>query len=134
MGNWYRLFPRNPYARIAGLVPLVILVGVLVLSGLERYIYGYQYDPGTVSNFTQDLSLIPPDTKQLVVSEAERPFYNVVAVKNKDYTVVAAPTEDTFVASRAGKTVYPGYAIDSIVTDRRVTDSDRFYVYKKITP
>ncbi|HRQ86905.1 MAG TPA: hypothetical protein PLY16_02230, partial [Candidatus Saccharibacteria bacterium] len=41
IGYWYRLFPLNPYARVAGLIPIVVLVGTLIFSGLERYFYGY---------------------------------------------------------------------------------------------
>lgn len=132
LGYWYKLFPRNPYARMAGLIPLVILVGALVLSGLERYVYGYHYDPSTVSNFSQDLSLLPSDTKQLVVSDQQLPFYSVVAKHSKKLTVVQSPTDKTFTATKATASTYSGYKIDRIITSSRSVDADRFYVYKNI--
>src|SRR3546814_8074549 len=78
VGYWYRLFPRNPYARIAGLLPLIILVVALVISGLDRYAYGYYYQPATVSHFSHDLSLMPKKHERLVVTQDELPFYPVV--------------------------------------------------------
>ncbi len=131
LGNWYGLFPRNPYARLAGLIPLVILVGALVLSGLERYAYGYHYSPQTVSNFSQDLSLLPKDTKQLVVASDQLPFYSVVAKHDKQLTVSLTPSGNSFTATRQAKGDYAGYIIERIVTSPRATNADRFYVYKK---
>lgn len=132
LGYWYGLFPRNPYARIAGLVPLVILVGALVLSGLERYVYGYHYDASTVSNFSNDLSLRPKDIRQLVVANDEVSFYSVVARHDKSLTLVKIPTDSTFVATSKANSDYSGYTIERIVTSSRSRNADRFYVYKKI--
>jgi hypothetical protein len=131
LGNWYRLFPRNPYARIAGLIPLFILISVLVLTGLERYAYGYHYDPQTVPNFSNDLSLIPQDTKELVVSSKELPFYRVVQQYNHTFVVTANPTLANYTATRDGNYQFIGYKIDHIITTSTYDNSDRFYVYKK---
>jgi len=132
LGYWYGLFPRNPYARIAGLIPLIILVGALVLSGLERYVYGYHYDTATVANFSNDLSLLPKDTKELVVAVSEEPFYSVVAAHNKHLRVVKEPTGSTFVATSRANYAFRGYEIERIITSSRLRNADRFYVYKKI--
>jgi 4-amino-4-deoxy-L-arabinose transferase-like glycosyltransferase len=131
LGYWYRLFPRNPYARIAGLVPLVVLVGVLMLSGLERYVYGYHYDPKTVPNFSRDLSLLPKDTTQLVVAPSQAAFYNVVQTYNGSPIVVQAPTATSFTTTLAAKQPFVGFHVDRIITSGPYTNADRFYVYKK---
>lgn len=131
LGYWYRLFPRNPYARIAGLLPLVVLVSTLVFSGLERYVYGYHYDPSTVANFSQDLSLLPKNTTELIVSEQQKEFYNVVAKQSDNLSIVTVPTADIVVSTREAKAEYPGYVIDRIVASPQSENSDRFYVYKK---
>ncbi len=132
LGYWYNLFPRNPYARIAGLIPLVILVGALVFTGLERYVYGYHYDPQTVSNFSQDLALLPKDTRHLVVTEEQLPFYQVVAAHHKGLTVSTNPSGPTFAVSFAAKNnIIAGYRIDRIITSTTYINADRFYVYKK---
>ena len=133
LGYWYRLFPFNPYARLTGLIPLIVLVSVLVLSGLERYIYGYHYDPYTVANFSQDLSLLPKGTKQLVVSSSEVPFYQVVAEHRKGLIVEnISPDSDSFTVSHdANISTYPTYKIQKIITSSATVESDRFYIYKK---
>ncbi|MBC7868732.1 glycosyltransferase family 39 protein [Candidatus Saccharibacteria bacterium] len=131
LGYWYRLFPRNPYARVAGLVPLVILVGALVFNGLERYMYGYHYAPKTVANFSQDLSLLPKNTRQLVVTAEQLPFYQIVKTYHKDLAIVTEPSGNEFVATLAAKKTYTTYRIDRIVTSTTYKHADRFYVYKK---
>lgn len=40
---WYQLFPRNPYARMAGLIPLIVLLVTISGSNLTRYFYNHQY-------------------------------------------------------------------------------------------
>lgn len=131
LNYWYRLFPLNPYARIGGLIPIVILVVALVASGLDRYIYGYHYDPRIAANYSHDLQLLPKDTKQLVVTKSELPFYAVVAKHTKDLSVVTTPDNSEFVATRAANDVlFSGYQLNRIITTQLTQDSDRFYVYK----
>ena len=132
LGYWYRLFPRNPYARLAGLIPLVVLISTLVLSGLERYVYGYHYDPYTVANFSQDLSLLPSDTKRLVVTPDELAFYKVVANHKKGFEVMTSPSGDSFATTHAANNTYSGFGIERIVSSSATQNADRFYVYKKI--
>jgi hypothetical protein len=134
LGYWYRLFPFNPYARLTGLIPLVVLIGVLVLSGLERYVYGYHYDPYTVSNFSQDISLLPKNTKNLVVSSDELAFYRVVASHRQGLHVSTTATGSEFTQTRTvhiGGINYPGFQIERIITSSASHNADRFYVYKK---
>lgn len=131
LGYWYRLFPLNPYARLAGLIPLVVLVGALVLSGLERYVYGYHYDPSTVANFSQDLSLLPKDTKELVVSSDQVAFYQVVATHQKGLQITTAATGDSFTTTNSAKADLPGVHVSQIITSSSSQSADRFYVYKK---
>jgi hypothetical protein len=131
LSYWYRLFPRNPYARIAGLIPLIVLISALVLTGLERYTYGYRYDPYTVPNFSKDLASLPKNTKQLVVSEDQLAFYTVVANYNKTFSVALVPSESSFVATHDGNQTFLTYKIDRIITSSSLQDADRFYIYKK---
>lgn len=127
---WYRLFPNNPYARVAGLLPLMVLVLALVSSGLDRYVYGYYYQPQTTRNFNNDLQILPKKTSLLVVTPDELAFYQVVAHHNKDLTVSTTPTGTQFTATHNAFQPYPGYTIAQIVTSNDRTDSDRFYIYK----
>lgn len=133
LSYWYDLFPRNPYARIGGLIPIIILVGVLVFSGADRYIYGYQYDPNLVPNFSKDINIIPKGVNNLVVSENELPFYDVVSRYNKEILVSTQPYSNSFLATRQANTPFTGYKINRIITAPNQEDGDRFYLYDKIT-
>lgn len=129
---WYDLFPRNPYARVGGLIPLVILVAVLVFSGADRYVHGYRYDPNIAPNFSKDLKLIPADTKNLVVTSDELSFYKVIAKHNEQLNVSTSPTSNTFLATHKAKKKFLNYKIDRIITSSSSNQSNRFYLYKKI--
>ncbi len=132
LAKWYGLFPRNPYARIGGLIPVVILVAVLVTSGLDRYADGYRFDPNIAPNFSTDLKLIPQDTKNLVVTINELDFYKVVAAHNKQLNVSVAPTGYTFLVSHEANKTFEGYKVKQIIVSHGTNQSDRFYLYTKI--
>jgi 4-amino-4-deoxy-L-arabinose transferase-like glycosyltransferase len=133
---WYNIFPRNPYARIAGLIPLIVLVVGLVGSGLDRYVYGYHYDPHTTVNFSKDLTLLPKNTAQLIVLDDQLAFYKVLERHSTGLTVLSEPSAATteFTATRTAKRVFPGFQIQKIITTVNTQDADRFYIYKKTTP
>lgn len=138
LSNWYHLFPRNPYARLAGLIPLAVLIGGMVLSGVNRYMYGYQYDPQTAGNFSEDLRLVNDQlgkkdgTVAIIVGEEEVPFYKVIAHHQKDILVstagnpVSAPTTIVSRAAYAKTETEPW----RIITDSKANEADRFYIYK----
>lgn len=129
---WYSLFPRNPYARIGGMIPIIALVFLLTASGLERYIYGYHYNPQLKSNFSEDISLLKSKNIQLVVTPDEQSVYQVIAAYEKDLDVVTKPTaEEVTYTKSAAATAPEGYKLTSIITSSRANDADRFYVYKK---
>lgn len=128
---WYRLFPLNPYARITGLVPIVILVGALIVSGLGRYVYGYSYGAQVTPLFSKDLKLMPEDTRELVVAPSEQRFYSAVADYRDGLSVVTKPTAESIVATREARTSITGYNITEIITNGRTSNADRFYIMKR---
>lgn len=134
---WYGMFPLNPYARFVGIIPLTILVGGLVISGLDRYFDGYRYDPITASSFSHDISLYNEhiDSKnisKLVVTVNERPFY--LALVRYDDTppliLSVVPSSGTFAATRAAHKKID-LTPTKIITTATSEDADRFYIYKK---
>lgn len=139
--SWYSMFPLNPYARIAGLIPLVILVSGLVISGIDRYIYGYHYDPNTAKSFSRDITLLNyqvrgSDPTTLFVTKDEQPFYAAVAAYNsgtKLTVTTKVPITGNFAATRAAHQTLDGRTIDRIVTTGYANESDRFYIYKNST-
>lgn len=137
--SWYQLFPRNPYARIAGLIPLAVLIGGMVLSGTSRYTYTYLYDPQAANHFSQDLRIINEQLADknrgntvLIVTGEEAPFYAAVVTSYKNIAInpvaPATPTT-TIVSQKAHKSTKPGVP-QRILTDSRTNEADRFYVYK----
>jgi len=141
--NWYTLFPRNPYARFAGLLPLAVLIASMVMSGIDRYAYGYLYSPQTASEFSDDLRLLnkqldgpSKDATVMLVSEAEVPFYSVVARQYSAVTVATTPTAlpSTTKTIIVGSSMHP--TINNlgeparIITSSTTHSSDRFYLYK----
>lgn len=132
IGYWYGLFPRNPYARVLGMIPIAALLIMLTASGLERYVYGYHYDPASASNFTQDIALLKDKKVQLLVSEKEYELYKTVANYEEDLDVVLNPTASEITVTRDAAQKPPvGYVISKIITSSRQSESDRFYIYKK---
>lgn len=140
INNWYQLFPRNPYARIAGLIPLAVLIGGMMFTGIDRYTYGYLYDPNTAGNFSKDLTLFNNALKDkdrgktvVVADKDEIPFYTAVA-KYKDglqvTTTNTIPAKTTLFTHDAKKTAGAVATPYRIVTDGMVNESDRFYIYK----
>lgn len=136
--SWYKIFPNNPYARVAGMVPIVVLVLALVLSGMTRFIGTYHNDPGVLSNYSGDLTLFratlanqhaQPDTTALIVSKAELPFYQLINKYDKRFSVSAnqADKKQLTIATRTAK--LPSVPT-SIVVSARATNADRFYIYK----
>lgn len=129
---WYRLFPLNPYARIAGLLPLIVLVISLIGAGLDRYIYGYHYAPSAASSFSRDLALLPRESQTLLVTANERPFYDAVSAYRPGLIVVTRTQASSFTATRAARPVTPeGFQVTRIVTSPAANEADRFYRYQK---
>jgi len=140
--RWYRLFPRNPYARIAGLVPLIVLIGGMVLSGIDRYTYGYLYDPRTASNFSSDLKLVNRQLNDatrgdtsIVVATDELAFYTVVAAHHTHTTIVTDTSQTvgahtTVLTQAAYHAAPPSILPYRIITNGQAASADRFYIYK----
>ncbi|OGL21918.1 hypothetical protein A2707_01005 [Candidatus Saccharibacteria bacterium RIFCSPHIGHO2_01_FULL_45_15] len=133
--SWYSLFPRNPYARVAGLLPLIVLVSGLLISGVDRYVYGYHYDPMTVNNFTRDLTLLnyqgkPDSYTTLLVDEKEQPFYDAVAKYSDDLAVTTiVPSQGSFTATKAAHQQVENMVVSRIIVTSHSQNADRFYIY-----
>ncbi len=126
--RWYDLFPKNPYARVTGLIPLVVLVSSMVLFGLDRYAYAYRYAPDTVNNFSRDI-LIVPDTPTLVVASDETQLYEAVSRYDTSFKVTTVePASGTYAVTQAAynKTKIPS----GVITSPYTKDAARFYIYK----
>lgn len=123
IGEWYRLFPRNPYARIGAMVPLgLIVIGIVTISA-SRYFYSYYYTdtrnvfkPGLASVLK---TLQPHVMTRLVVPADQVAFYDILRADYPLLSVVGpsqAPgsASETIILADAGYT--PSAAPTHIVT------------------
>ncbi|MCL2174340.1 glycosyltransferase family 39 protein [Candidatus Saccharibacteria bacterium] len=82
--EWYNLFPRNPYARILGVVTLTILIGGLVWASMTRFSLSQNYDTRVVDNYNQEYSAVRSvllgerNAVMLIVSPDEQEFYEIL--------------------------------------------------------
>ncbi|TXG76015.1 hypothetical protein E6P97_04370 [Patescibacteria group bacterium] len=91
--EWYRLFPRNPYARITALIPLSLIVAGIVTISANRYFLSYYY-LDTSSAYHPELlavrSVLKPHVEtQLVVPEGQVSFYDILRAKNSQLSVTS---------------------------------------------
>ncbi len=136
--SWYGLFPRNPYARVAGLLPLGVLIVGLTLSNIEHFFYGYHYSPSAASTFTKDVRLlnmtlngVDQEKVTLIVSQDNLKFYQAF---NKYYRgthklMIIGPSQKS-----TGTTITTDAPIkkipDQIITTNTANNAARFYLYK----
>jgi hypothetical protein len=97
--EWYTIFPRNPYARIAGLLPLVALILGVSYLNYTRYFEGYRYSPQTSHYYSDDLTSLNKALKsddinkeKLIVAVANKDvaFYDLLRKKNPQLVVTDA--------------------------------------------
>jgi hypothetical protein len=101
--EWYKLFPLNPYARIAGLLPLTVLLGGIMVSNSAQYFYGYFYGTPTVAykqqlHATNDvIQAAPAKTPvRVIVITDEQPFYDLLRRDHDNVDVqVSSQTKQT---------------------------------------
>lgn len=94
---WYRLFPRNPYARLFGLLPLTILVVSIVQLNYQRYTFGMLYSEEVGRTFSQDAFLAQ---KEVTSIDAGKPVTLIVPPESEAlYNVIASRRPSTVVAS-----------------------------------
>lgn len=142
--SWYRLFPRNPYARVFGLLPLGVLVVGLVVSSIDRYVYGLHYDKAVYSAYSYDLPILTEklrsiDDKEpvlLIVSKSNLDFYQSFANHQQYIETLSVSTDPKLVTSvstviieRSMKQEIDKAPSDILVT-RTIDEADRFYLYK----
>lgn len=91
MREWYELFPLNPYARLAALIPITLITLGMVSIAASRYFYGYYYTD-TTKTFHPELSLVRENIKphvrtQLVVPSDQLAFYDILRSKYNQLSV-----------------------------------------------
>lgn len=149
LNKWYGLFPENPYARIFGILPIAIFLGVMIISDITHFIFGYRYNPAVANAFSNDLVLvrknIEEDSVLVATRESEYRFYKILENKtlfgeNKKVKILNSvpekPIEKMVTLGRIeeqlseGETsVLANYDLDKIITNSKTQNSDRLYFY-----
>ena len=142
VASWYRLFPRNPYARVAGLIPLTIFTCGMVFADTLRYVNNYTYNSAIVTHYNNDLASLDKtlakyhatiDTTRLISTEKEAEFYGLVSHYDKRFTtgVSESSTKLIIMTHDAYHAASPDKAPIEIITNHLAEDSDRLYVYEQ---
>lgn len=131
--KWYGLFPENPYARVAALLPLTILFGGIIMPGLSQYINGYHYNSAVASKFDYSLSIIHKNIDDgTLVAKDNYEFYKILEDSTKIRVVNdngLAATDN--VATMKSRFDDKNYQLSRIITSPMKENSDIIYLYTK---
>ena len=150
LNSWYGLFPENPYARVFGIIPIAIFLGIMITSDITHFIFGYRYNPAVANLFSNDLQLVKEHVEEntiLVTStDLEKDFYSIlenkriigtnkqIKVTNKIDATIGATSFATLrnIEDEKNAEFFKGYKLDKIITNSKTENSDRIYIYKII--
>lgn len=134
--KWYGLFPENPYARVAGFIPIATFIGIILVSSLEYYLFGYRYNLNVATEFQDDLGLIyqslENDTTLLIPKDTlEHNFYKILEEKT-NFKVVSSLEGASGTVATLGRldAAVEGRKLYRIITSPKSLNSDRIYIYK----
>jgi 4-amino-4-deoxy-L-arabinose transferase-like glycosyltransferase len=135
--EWYRLFPRNPYARTAGLIPLTILFLGIASGNIAHYFDTYNHVTNT--SFNQALPAIKSSLVMegdhavvLVAHPDDVAFYSILKQDFRYLNVTSelpsSTTAPVFIVPNSGKSFA---AVPSrIVTSGNTDDSAVLRIYR----
>ena len=141
--KWYGLFPENPYARIFAILPISIFLGIIIVSDLTHFTFGYRYDTSVAINFSNDLALVHQnlDNKSatLLVEEntLSSQFYSILNEDAEVYVTTTLPENVSGpIAILGNSNISPSvlpkeYQLHRIVTSQKSDNSARIYIYTR---
>lgn len=140
LSEWYKIFPNNPYARGTGLVLIVSLISMMIISGADRFVYGYRYMPEAARQYNIDLPLVKKELAKkpvptfMLVGEDEQPIYEALSKKTRqklEVSNVSVTELGTAIATRKALNVVPEkWQLQRIITNDRLENGNRLYVFK----
>lgn len=140
LAKWYDLFPDNPYARISAIFPIGLFLGIMIISGINHFIFGYRYAPMVADKFNNDLILMDKNlthgsTLYILDDEIAYNFYAIMDYQGIYHVANTLPenTEDLpkNFATLGLHEDMPG-EIQRIITSPKSHNSDRIYIYTTI--
>lgn len=143
---WYKLFPKNPYARIFALIPTSILFSCIIIPSAFHYFHSYSYFAPLANTYHNDLELatkvLDDNTDALLIVTAEQePLYRIyiesnektnslISVNTSNPQTISAKQGQTAVATRAASQSIDATPSYIVASPSLHVASDRFYVYK----
>ena len=128
--KWYGLFPSNPYARVAAILPLAILFGTILIPSSLQYLYGYRYNPSIASEFRYDLALIRENLSNQTLLVGENYDFYKLLEHSTDITVVNSLNDaNGDLAVLYSEATSEKYALSRIITSPMRENSDIIYLY-----
>lgn len=133
--KWYGLFPENPYARIAALVPLTFFFSVVIIPGLLQYVYGYHYNSKIASQFDYSLDIIHKNlSDETLVVNSNYDFYKIL----EDKSAIKVINDDENLSEETNKLAFlhtkssdENCQLERIITSPMSENSDIIYLYTK---
>jgi len=129
--KWYGLFPENPYARIAAILPLTALFALIIIPSLLQYVYGYRYSPSVATQFSYDLNIIRENlTDETLLVRENYDFYKILE-RSTDITVIPDTDRLSYekLAILHGQDDSDKYTLSKIITSPMTEESDIIYIY-----
>ena len=129
--KWYGLFPENPYARIAAIIPLSLLFVAILLPSLLQYVYGYRYNPSVAGQFSVELSIIRKNltNEALLVQPEQYEFYKILEESTDIDVVTDYDNKPARLASLNDSIYDENYTLERIITSPMRENSDIIYLY-----
>lgn len=129
--KWYGLFPENPYARIAAIIPLSLLFVAILLPSLLQYVYGYRYNPSVAGQFSVELSIIRKNltNEALLVQPEQYEFYKILEESTDIDVVTDYDNKPAKLASLNDSVYDENYTLERIITSPMRENSDIIYLY-----
>lgn len=141
LDKWYDLFPDNPYARISAVFPIAIFLGIMIVSDLNHFVFGYRYTPMVADQFTSDLTLarahLASDTTLYVINDPEAlAFYRILGDQLDFIVSDTIPAADQLPEHFAtlGHQIDDPTHLAQIITSPKSDNSDRIYLYTLTQP
>ena len=129
--KWYGLFPENPYARVAAVLPLSILFATILIPSTLQYIYGYRYNPNVANEFNYNLDVIHKNLKdETLLVKDHLEFYKILENKTDIKVISELGKEKLSSFAAMGRMDTPdSYQISKIITSPLRENSDIIYLY-----
>lgn len=140
LDKWYGLFPENPYARIFGLIPISTFLGIMIITSLLHYVFGYSYNPIVANQYHDDLELIYKEVQRgttilIPAGTVNYDFYKILEEQG-DYMVTSntpSTNDKEEIKHIATLGLWPAklpYDLSRIITSSKSINSDRIYLYE----